>query len=275
MKMRQWASNDYKIIENIEKRDLDVNFDVNGDNSINTLGVAWRAMCDEFIYKISNIAISRSITKRKILSDISKIFDPLGLLGPIILYAKKLLQDIWKAKVDWDESIPSTAHYAWMTFCTQLHSINQISFRRLVICKDSLEVQLYGFCDASEAGYGACIYVRSQTPNGSYDTILLCSKSRVAPTKTRTISRLELCAMELLFNLYEQVIEAINIKFDAVHLWSDSSIALNWARAEPCTLKVFVANRVMDVQSKTETSQWNHVRSHDNPADALSRDQSQ
>ena len=275
MKMRQWASNNYKIIENIDKRDLDVNFDVNRDNSINTLGVAWRAMRDEFIYKISNIAISRSITKRKILSEISKIFDPLGLLGPIILFAKKLLQDIWKAKVDWDESIPSTAHYAWMTFCAQLHSINQISFRRLAICKDSLKVQLHGFCDASEAGYGACIYVRSQTPNGSHETVLLCSKSRVAPTKTRTIPRLELCAMQLLSNLYEQVIGAINIKFDAVHLWSDSSIALNWARAEPCTLKVFVANRVMDVQSKTETSQWNHVRSHDNPADALSRDQSQ
>ena len=152
MKMRQWSSNDYKIIENIEKRDLDVNSDVNGDNTINTLGVAWRAMRDEFIYKISNIAISRSITKSKILSEISKIFDPLGLLGPIILFAKKLLQDIWKAKVDWDESIPSTAHYAWMTFCTQLHSINQISFRRLVICKDSLEVQLHGFATLVKQG---------------------------------------------------------------------------------------------------------------------------
>ena len=79
--------------------------------------------------------------------------------------------------------------------------------------------------------------------------------------------------MQLLSNLYEEVIGAINIKFDAMHLWSDSIIALNWVRAEPCTLKVFVANRVMDVQPKTETSQWNHVRSHDNPADALSRGQ--
>ncbi|KAJ8914709.1 hypothetical protein NQ315_017418, partial [Exocentrus adspersus] len=35
---------------------------------------------------------------------IAKIFDPLGLLGPIILYAKKIMQQLWVLKLDWDES---------------------------------------------------------------------------------------------------------------------------------------------------------------------------
>jgi len=39
------------------------------------------------------------------LSRIASIFDSLGLLGPVTLVAKTVMQDIWGLKLDWDESI--------------------------------------------------------------------------------------------------------------------------------------------------------------------------
>ena len=39
----------------------------------------------------------------KILSEVAKLFDPLGLLGPVIVFAKLILQDLRQLVVQWDE----------------------------------------------------------------------------------------------------------------------------------------------------------------------------
>ncbi|XP_066589314.1 uncharacterized protein [Prorops nasuta] len=223
MKLSQWASNDLDILENISSKDLDVNFDFDNDSSLKTLGIQWMTKTDAFTYKIQNMSPSEKITKRKIFSKIAKIFDPIGFLGPIILFAKKLMQTIWQY--------------------------------------------------ASEVGYGACVYLRSQNINEQFKIELMCSKSRVAPLKTRTIPQVELCAMQLLTNLVDRVILSIQIKVDQVYLWSDSSIALNWINTQPNLLKTFVANRVVDIRTKSNVNNWFHIQSKDNPADALSRGQ--
>lgn len=48
---------------------------------------------------------SKSNTRRGILSLTSSIYDPLGFLAPIILPAKKLLQDMCKQRLDWDNPV--------------------------------------------------------------------------------------------------------------------------------------------------------------------------
>lgn len=90
--------------------------------------------------------------KRKILSEIAKIFDPLGLLGPIVLFAKKLMQNIWQSGIQWDEPVPSTIYYAWNNFCMSLNSIKVIKIERKVIGEDVQEIELHGLSDASQAG---------------------------------------------------------------------------------------------------------------------------
>lgn len=95
------------------------------------------------------------ITKQTVISEIAKIFDPLGILGPIILHAKKLIQDLWRSKIDWDESVPSSTHTAWIDFATQLDSINELSIDRPVVISDYIDIQIHGFCDASQNDYGA------------------------------------------------------------------------------------------------------------------------
>ena len=273
LNLRQWASNDISILHDIPKEYYDKNFQLHVDNPLKTLGIYWNAKTDSFVYSIKRISLNKKFTKRSILSEIAKIFDPIGLLGPIILTAKKVMQEIWQAKSDWDESVPMSIHESWSKYCTQLNSIDKVIFQRKIFIRDACEIQLHGFCDASELGYGACFYFRTKDKRGNYQTTLLCSKSRVAPLKSRSLPRLELCGAQLLAKLYRAILNTFNIQIDKTYFWCDSTITLHWINSASHILKCFVANRVTDIQLKTNKKSWRHIRSKDNPADALSRGQ--
>ncbi|XP_043283141.1 uncharacterized protein [Venturia canescens] len=271
--LRQWASNDLRVLEGLPDEHLNRTISLDKEQPLKTLGILWSSTEDAIKYSVQNIHTDMFSTKRKILSEIAKIFDPLGLLGPIILYAKCLMQKLWLLKLDWDESVTQNIHTEWTTYCEELHILSTWSYERHVILREACEVQLHGFCDASEKGYGACIYLRSIDRSGNVACRLLCSKSRVALLKQLTIPRLELCAAQLLTKLYNHVYETIDIKFNNVYLWTDSTITLHWINTSSHKLKTFVSNRVAEIQEKTNPDDWRHIPSGDNPADQLSRGQ--
>ncbi|XP_018359711.1 PREDICTED: uncharacterized protein LOC108758964 [Trachymyrmex cornetzi] len=271
--IRQWASNDERAVNDLGTVALHANLTFSEDRSLKTLGVTWCARTDEIRYSAQPIKIAKKLTKRNILSEIAKIFDPLGLLGPIIMYAKKTMQNVWRCQLDWDESVPQNIHTAWLEFVKQFELIDQISVDRKLLLEDHRDVQIHGFCDASNNGYGACLYVRSVGKHGDTAVRLLCAKSRVAPLKTVTIPRLELCGALLLARLYREIDNVLNITRDKVIFWSDSTVVLHWLNTSPHLLNTFVANRVAEVQGLTDPGAWRHVASVDNPADAISRGQ--
>uniref|UniRef100_A0A182HXZ8 Integrase zinc-binding domain-containing protein n=1 Tax=Anopheles arabiensis TaxID=7173 RepID=A0A182HXZ8_ANOAR len=89
----------------------------------------------------------------------------------------------------------------------------EISVPRLVAIAHPDTIQLHGFGDASESGYGACVYVRSIDSAGTMSSRLFVSKSKVAPlSKKHTIARLELCAAHLLSKLITKVKKTINME---------------------------------------------------------------
>jgi hypothetical protein len=140
-----------------------------------------------------------------------------------------------------------------------------------VLSEDFRILFLKGFSDASELAYGAAVYVVSQSHSGKLTSHLLCSKSRVAPVKTVTIPRLELCGAVLLAKLMYKVMTALNVPRESVYYYCDSTIVLSWILKSPSELKTFVATRVSTVQSLSDVKHWRHVRSSDNPADLISR----
>ena len=63
---------------------------------------------------------------------------------------------------------------------------------------------MHVFCDASETGYGASIYVVAADEKGGRRATLLSAKAKVAPLKAQSIPRLELCAP--LLEQYQKVL---------------------------------------------------------------------
>ncbi|GFY04582.1 uncharacterized protein TNCV_4416661 [Trichonephila clavipes] len=138
-------------------------------------------------------------------------------------------------------------------------------------CRFPEVIEIHGFADASERCYGAAVYCKSKNLKSETLVRLITSKSRVAPTKSLTIPRLELCAAVLLAKLVKRVVAALQLETAEVYLWSDSMMVLAWLRKEPMDLKTFVQNRVAKIQELYPNQLWRHVPSDQNPADLVSR----
>ncbi|XP_044007558.1 uncharacterized protein LOC122852058 [Aphidius gifuensis] len=271
--IRQWASNEPKLIADLSNVNVNSNFLLDKNCTLKTLGISWEAKFDVIKYSVKSIVMPEKITKRNILSEIARIYDPLGLVGPVVLHAKKIMQEIWQAKVDWDESVPIHIYTSWQIFVDELKYLNNISFDRHILTDISCDVQVHGFCDASNIGYGACLFIRTTLADQSIHCRLLCAKSRVAPIKQITIPRLELCGAQVLTQLYKEASSSFNFLPSKIIFWCDSTVGLHWLKTPPNLLNVYVANRVANIQELSEKACWRHVKSEDNPADALSRGQ--
>ncbi|XP_057656782.1 uncharacterized protein LOC130894179 [Diorhabda carinulata] len=241
------------------------------DDVAKTLGISWMSKTDKLIFHIDVEMKGECLTKRVMLSGISRIFDPMGLLGPCIVIAKVMLQQLWKENLSWDSPVSHELQVKWNNFIQELPSLNYLKIQRHVICDNSTQIELHAFSDASEVAYGAAVYVRSKNCYGETFCHLLISKAKVAPIKSLTIPRVELCAAHLLAKLVNKVTTSLRLDFNSVTLWSDSTIVLGWIKTPVHLLKPFVRNRIAEIQDLTDISSWRYVPSLENPADILSR----
>ena len=262
--LRKWTSSDPNVIQRMQiAGDLKPHAFQDFDEDTKVLGLSWCPKTDSFCFKIKPSQLVR-ITKRSMLSELAGIFDPFGWLNPIVVKGKVLLQELWTAKVNWDEDVPEKIRNEWMKLRNGLMTVESIRIERLLVhINDRL---LCCFADASVKAYGACIYM---VAGGS--SKLVVSKSRVAPLKAVSLARLELCAAVLAVRLLKTFAEILSIPGYDCYVWTDSSIVLAWIAKPSYHWKTFVANRVSEVHSLLPECHWNHVKSSDNPADVVSR----
>ncbi|KAJ8867071.1 hypothetical protein PR048_032933 [Dryococelus australis] len=89
---------------------------------------------------------------------------------------------------------------------SELPQVNGIHIDIHIFSKGIIvDVQLHGFANASERGYGACMYTRSTEEPGKVTVKLLCAKSKVAPVEMVSLSLLELCGALLLSRLFKRL----------------------------------------------------------------------
>jgi hypothetical protein len=128
----------------------------------------------------------------------SSIYDSLGLLSPVILSAKFILQELCRLKLGWDDKIPDKYQSAWLRWLEDLPKLSQLSIPRCYKPSD-FEVksndQLHHFSDASESGYGSVSYLRQESHDEKVHCSLVIGNARVTPLKTISIPRLELSAV--------------------------------------------------------------------------------
>ena len=184
-----------------------------------------------------------------------------------------IIQILWAKKVDWDEELKDDISHSWSLFRSELIAFQNFKIPRLVsLHETTAKYCFHVFCDASKQAYAAAVYVVSIVDN-KIACNLLCSKTKVAPLKIITIPRLELCGAYLAAKLMYRLLGTVNVPVQTINFWCDSQVTLHWLSTPPRDLKVFVANRVSEVQellAKVD-HRWNYVRSKDNPADINTR----
>nr|XP_029729152.1 uncharacterized protein LOC115266749 [Aedes albopictus] len=239
------------------------------DDSVKALGIRWSPQDDTFSFKLS-FDIDSTNTKRQLLSDSSKFFDPFGWIAPVIIRMKILFQHLWLYDLGWDDPLPAFILEEWITLKETLHHIERIRIRRWIPHAGG-KLQLHGFADASEAAYAAVVYARTVNQDGRVETNLVVAKTRVAPILQVSLPRLELMAAELLVDLMVKVQESFSHLEVELFAWSDSEIVLHWLTSLPRKWKTFVANRTSKILQHLPRNHWRHVSSKDNPADCASR----
>lgn len=271
--LRKWHSNNTDILEQLHgKNNIDTLLNLSKDERTRTLGLIWACKEDCFVYSVKDVEFPNVNNKRTVLSAISQIFDPLGLINPSILVGKIILQKLWASKISWDETIPTDVAKQWSKFVSSLTHLNNFKIPRCVVCDDPIRVEIHAFSDASLHAYSACVYFRSITANNTISVHLVMAKSRVAPIKFMTMPRLELSGALLSARLVKKVNESVRLTIDSCTYWCDSTIVLGWIRSSNAhLLKQFVSNRINEIVECSEPNSWRYVPTGMNPADIGSR----
>ncbi|XP_022906777.2 uncharacterized protein [Onthophagus taurus] len=271
-KLAKGASNEPKLLKNVsaDLRVKPVSLDNREDGVVKVLGLHWEQYNDNFGFSYQ--PRDHLCSKRAILSNIARIFDPLGLITPCILAAKCLMQRLWLEKLNWDDLPSEEIQNYWTQYQFQIPMLSQLKIPRLILPAKDLHVELHLFSDASSVGYCAVAYLRYILPNNNISVSLICAKSRVAPLKTISLPRLELCGAVLLANMVKFILSNISgIVQPEIFAWSDSMVVLHWLDSSPHRWKTFVANRTSHIQDILPGNRWRYVQSKDNPADPGSR----
>ncbi|XP_065091635.1 uncharacterized protein LOC135712614 [Ochlerotatus camptorhynchus] len=231
--LKKWASNAHEVLEGVPPEDLAIQpiHDLQDEQTISTLGLLWEPTADMLRFKVELPLPAAILTKRKVMSYIAQIFDPLGLLGPTTTKAKLFMQHLWTLKrngvsCEWDSPLPEKLQADWKQFHSTLHILADIRIPRLVLASGVNNIQLHFFADASSIAYAT--------------------------------------------QLYKKVEATLKVSATAF-FWSDSSTVLQWLRASPNRWKTFVANRVSKIQTTTDINHWRHIAGLENPADDISR----
>ncbi|XP_064642183.1 uncharacterized protein LOC135496665 [Lineus longissimus] len=239
-----------------------------------TLGLQWCTQSDSFQFKV--VMREKPVTRRGILSTVSSIFDPLGLIAPFILTGRRILQNLCNGKLHWDDPVPPEINVQWEKWCSEVSNLANIEIPRCYhprVFGEVVSVQLHHFSDASlePGGLGQCSYLKLTDDKGNVSVSLVMGKSRVTPLKPITVPRLELSAAVVSVRVGEFLERELKYEGIEHFYYTDSKVVLGYIANETRRFHIFVANRVERIRKSTTPDQWHHVDTSVNPADIASR----
>lgn len=268
--MQKWSSNSEEVLNHIQGEDtIRV---IKQDAIIKILGLTWDRKDDKFKATVNLPELKHPVTKRAILSDVGRLFDPFGWLSPVIIIAKMLIQKLWKCKLDWDTELPNHLIEEWKTYRQEIIHLQNATVPRWVnsTLVNREKAEIHGFSDASTQAYAAVTYLRVVEEDEIHVT-MIAARTKVAPLKQLSIPKLELSAAALLTELIEDIVEPLSIPKERVFAWTDSTVVLAWLQSDSHNWRTFVANRISDITRVVDGDHWHHVQSAENPADIASR----
>ncbi|XP_066585539.1 uncharacterized protein [Prorops nasuta] len=260
--LSKWAFNSASTaLQEISNDSSNANLNFNSENLNET---------SKFIISPSSIT---KLTKRMLLSENAKIYDPLGWISPFTIVLKQIMQSTWLLKLNWDDEVPEPIQSKWMSYYSQMCELTKINIPRWNGQLSEVDkLELYGFCDASNVSYSAVVYAKFTNNNNIQTSVsLVMAKAKVAPLKAINIARLELVAAAYLTKLMLHIKSSLKRSVHDIFCFSDSQIVLAWIAKHSSKWKVFVANRVEYIQSSLPEAHWSYVNTKSNTADLNSR----
>ena len=236
--------------------------------TLKTMGLLWDSENDVFRFKIDT---SRPVkSKRHVLKESAMVFDPLGMLAPVMITARILIQDIWRLKITWDEDLPEEILSRWTEWFSKLALLQDLKIPRCLHQKPRKSTSYHVFCDASEKAFGAIVYARNQAEDGTIEIRFVMAKARVAPLRFLTIPKLEMQAAVIGCRLAITVSSELQVDYDQFTFWGDSEPVLKVIQGHG-RYQTFFANRAAECLEKFTFNQWRRVPGKLNPADDVSR----
>lgn len=177
--LTKWTTNNGRLASLIrQSKQAEVEFST--ESSV--LGMRWVPDGDTLCFKVDSSICDipdGALTKRIVISAMSRVYDPNGLVAPVIVGSKILQQDLWRSGKGWDEKIPANLLPQWREFKQNVGAISEISVPRWVGTGPSKRLQLHIFSDASEKAMGAVAFIRVIHEDGQISANLITSKSKV------------------------------------------------------------------------------------------------
>ncbi len=280
-KLTKWLSNNREVLSTIpesERARSVVNLDIDDLPTESALGLKWNVEDDAFVWEVDRDTLDqmqgKAATRRGILSVVSSLFDPLGMIAPYIMKAKLLLQELCRKKLKWDEAIDEFERKQWTRWISDLAKLKEVKVQRCFKPQSFGEIkktELHIFSDGSRVGYGAVAYLRLVDIDDRIHCSFVLGRARVAPIREITIPRLELSAAVVSVQLRETIQRELDMRLDRVTFWCDSLSVLKCIRNEKKRFHTFESNRLTIIHNGSDVSEWRYVRSEENPADDASK----
>jgi hypothetical protein len=264
--LTSFSSNSKMVLQNLTSQDLSQKLkeiDLLEDHlpADKALGVVWNPNRDTLSFNIKVSTDYTDITKRSILKQLASIYDPLGLASPVLIPAKRIFQETCNLKLLWDDPLPTNLKLKWIKWREDVNKLSNYEISRsLVECPGYGNHELHVFCDGSEIGYGAVVYLKSTNSLGFVNTKLLFSKARLTPLNRNTLKttpRIELCSAKLGVELAQKVKNELTLELTGEYFWSDSVTVLSYIKSDSKRFHRFVENRVAFIRTYSKPEQWN------------------
>ena len=181
--VKGWTSNNAFIETQNLERGLKI---AQEEREGRVLGLVWNCNTDEFRFKVKleflsptdpSVHLQPKITKRRILSQVDRIYDPIGFAASFIIRAKIGMQELWQLRVNWDDELPCNVQEKWIQSFTEMKELDGIGFKRCLVPPETDELlSLCVFAYASQEAFGACAYIRQKTKENTYEVTFVTAK---------------------------------------------------------------------------------------------------
>nr|XP_061826459.1 uncharacterized protein LOC133612783 [Nerophis lumbriciformis] len=221
------------------------------------------------------------LTRRELLSQVSGLYDPVGLVTPAkqkgAILVRKAFQEA-KAesrpvKDTWDIALSDDLRGDAIDLFEEYHQLSKILFTRALTPKCFIiePPSAITFSDGSEHAYGAVMYLRWITDLGPIIR-LVESKAKLTPLDHKgDAAKAEMCGAVFASRLRKFFELHSRIQIRKWFHFVDSQTVLGEIRRESYGYQTLFANWIGEIQSSTAVQEWLWIPGSQNIADVITR----